>query len=73
MPKTHVKRILTMKRLPDSVKNNPRWQVWFTDGDVRITQSDAQVGYEINQPGLKNRDVRVTLTRAGRISRIEKA
>lgn len=73
MTKTQVKRILTMKRLPNSVNGNPRWQVWFTDGDVRITQSDSPVGYDISDAQYKNSDVKITLSRYGRITRIEKA
>lgn len=68
-----VKRILTMKRLPNSMRGNPRWQVWFTDGDVRITQSDANVGFEINKPEHRNREVKVSLSKNGRITHIEVA
>lgn len=71
--KTYITRILTMKKLPNSVNNNPRWQVWFTNGDVRITQSDADVGFEINQAEFRNRDVKITLSRHGRITGIEQA
>ena len=65
------KRILTMKKLPNSVKGNPRWQVWFTDGDVRITQSDSNVGFEISDAKYRNKDVTVTYSRSGRITGIE--
>lgn len=70
--KPQTKRILTMKKLPNSVNGNPRWQVWFTDGDVRITQSDAEVGYEISNSEYKNCNVRITLSRHGRITKVEK-
>lgn len=73
MMKSQTKRILTMKRLPNSVNGNPRWQVWFSDGDVRITQSDSAVGFEINQPEYRNADIKVSFSRAGRITMIEKA
>jgi len=71
--KTQVKRILTMKRLPDSVNGNPRWQVWFTDGDVRITQSDSNVAFKINQAEFRNREIKITFSRYGRITMIEQA
>lgn len=73
MVKPQIKRILTMRRLPNSVNGNPRWQVWFTDGDVRLTKSDANVGHQISNSTYKNKDVKVTLTRHGRIETIEVA
>ena len=63
-----IRRIDHLDRLNSSVNGNPRFRVYFTDGSVAETQSDAGFCY-----GLENRenfgmDVTVSFTKSGRIS-----
>jgi hypothetical protein len=60
-------------QLPSSVNANPRFRVLTTDGPL-LTSSDAAASYDIQNFGRECPvKVRLTLTRAGRITRIEHA
>lgn len=63
--------IASLERLPLSVKGNPRFRVTFTDGTVAQTQTDASVGYSIENPEYRRAPVRVSFTPAGRIWDVE--
>lgn len=64
--------IESITRLKSSVNGNPRFRIAFTDGSSAITQSDAGFGYAVGNPGMREGcKVRVTFTRAGRISHME--
>lgn len=39
---TKIQMIQTLQRLPNSKKGNPRYRVFFTDGEVAITKSDSE-------------------------------
>ena len=60
--------IESLERLNNSVNGNPRYRVRFTDGTVADTQSDASLNYGISNPEYRDVPLRVTFTRAGRIS-----
>jgi len=57
-----------LERLNNSVNGNPRYRVHFTDATVADTQSDASFNYEIDNSEFRGVPLRVTFTRAGRIS-----
>ncbi len=64
-----VKTISRIKRLNLSVNGNPAFEIGFTDASTARTSSDAAVGYEIGNPGMREGStVAVTFTRAGRIA-----
>lgn len=65
---TEVHRIERLERLNNSTNGNPRYKVWFSGGGWAVTQSDAAISYEINNPEFRDTDVEITFTRAGRIS-----
>jgi hypothetical protein len=60
--------IESLERLNNSVNGNPRYRVHFTDGTVADTQSDASLNYGITNPEYRDVPLRVTFTRAGKIS-----
>jgi len=60
--------IESLERLNNSVNGNPRYRVHFTDGTVADTQSDASLNCGISNPEFRDVPLRVTFTRAGRIS-----
>lgn len=57
-----------MERLNTSASGNPRFRVWFTDGTVADTQSDAALNYGIENREYQGVPLKVTFTRAGKIS-----
>lgn len=66
-PVRYVQIIDRLERLNLSTNGNPRFRIFYRDGQTAITQSDAMVSY-----GLENREnlgvpVTVTATRAGRV------
>ena len=66
-----IKTIASLERLKLSTNGNPRFRVTFTDGTVAQTQTDASVGYSIENPEFRDVPVRVSYTPAGRIWNIE--
>ena len=65
---TTTRQIDHLERMNSSRNGNPRFRIYFTDGSIAVTQSDA--GF---CSGLENRenfgvDVAVTFTRAGLVS-----
>lgn len=63
--------IATLERLKLSVNGNPRFRVTFTDGTSAQTQTDASVGYSIENSEYRDVPVRVSFTPAGRIWNVE--
>lgn len=68
---TYTQTIDRLERLNLSVNGNPRFRIHFADGQTAITQTDAGFAY-----GLENREnigvpVKVTATRAGRVTNVE--
>ena len=62
------RRIDHLERMTSSRNGNPRFRIYFTDGSIAVTSSDAAFCY-----GLENRenfgvDVAVTFTKAGLVS-----
>ena len=68
-----VKTIASLERLKLSKMGNPRFLVTFTDGTTAQTQTDAQIGYTIENSEFHDVPVRVSYTRAGRIWNVEVA
>lgn len=68
---TAVKTIASLERLKLSTNGNPRFRVTFTDGSVAQTQTDASIGYSLENPEFRDVPVRVSYTRAGRIFNVE--
>lgn len=56
-----------LTRLYLSMNGNPRFRVYFTDGSVHQTMTDAGLGYEIENPEFRNAPLTVTFTARGRI------
>lgn len=67
----HVKTIASLERMKLSANGNPRFRVTFTDGTVAQTQTDASVGYAIENPEYRDVPVKVSFTPAGRIWNVE--
>ena len=65
-----VRRIDSLSRLHNSVNGNPRFRVYFTDGSVAQTQSDASFNYGLTNSENFNVDVDVTFTKSGRITNL---
>lgn len=64
-----IKTISRVERLGCTVNGNPRHRIGFTDGTSSLVSSDAAVGYQIGNPGMREGStVAVTFTRAGRIA-----
>ena len=68
---TYTQTIDRLERLNNSVNGNPRFRIYFTDGQTAVTQSDASIAY-----GLENREnigvpVKVTATPAGMVWNVE--
>lgn len=64
---TYTQTIERLERLKLSVNGNPRFRIYFTDGQTALTQTDSSIAY-----GLENRKnigvpVTVTATPAGRV------
>lgn len=58
-----------IERLNNSKNGNPRFLFTFTDHRTALLSTDAGVGYEIGNPGLRAGDtVDVLFTEAGRVS-----
>jgi len=66
----YVQTIDHAERLNNSVKGNPRWRLFYADGQTALTQSDASVGYEIGNPNITGVPVEIKATRAGRVRSI---
>ena len=68
-----VRTIASIERLPLSRMGNPRFHVMFTDGSGAMTQSDASIGYEIGNAGMREGcTVTVQFSRAGRITNMSR-
>ena len=65
-----VRRIDSLERLHNSVNGNPRFRVYFTDGSVAQTQSDASFNYGLTDGENFNVDVEVTFAKSGRITNL---
>jgi hypothetical protein len=68
---SRVLTIASLERLKLSTNGNPRFRVTFTDGTVAQTQTDASIGYSIENSEFRDVPVRVSFTRAGRIFDVE--
>lgn len=66
-----IKTIAKLERLKLSRNGNPRFLVTFTDGTTAQTQTDASIGYSIENSEFRDVPVRVSYTRAGRIFDVE--
>ena len=67
--KTETKTIASYHRLNNSVNGNPRYEIFWEDGAVSQTSSDAACAFEIGNPGFCEGDtVHVEFTRAGRVA-----
>lgn len=66
-----VKTIASLERLKLSTNGNPRFLVTFTDGTTAQTQTDASIGYSIENPEYRDVPVKVFTTPAGRIWNVE--
>lgn len=65
-------KIIAIKRLRNSYNGNPRFQIVLAPGGAYNTVADAQVGYAIGNPGLREGDtVTVTLSGRGTIANME--
>jgi hypothetical protein len=64
---SRVLTIASLERLKLSTNGNPRFRVTFTDGTVAQTQTDASIGYSIENSEFRDVPVRVSFTAAGRI------
>lgn len=64
---SRVLTIASLERLKLSANGNPRFRVTFTNGEVAQTQTDASIGYSIENSEFRDVPVRVSFTRAGRI------
>ncbi len=63
-----------ISRRNNSYYGNPAHELAFTDGTSARTMANAGISYAIGNPGLRVGDlVKVTYTRAGRISNLEPA
>lgn len=60
--------IESLERLNTSANGNPRFRVTFTNGTVAETQSDAALNYGIENREFRDVPLKVTFTRAGKIS-----
>lgn len=60
--------IESLERLRLSSNGNPRFRVHFTDGTVADTQSDASLNYGIENREYQGVPLKVTFTRAGKVS-----
>lgn len=60
--------VSSLTRLNNSVNGNPRFRVHFTDGSSAITTSDAMFCYGIQNPEMRDTELEVEFTRAGRIA-----
>ena len=65
---TFIGRITDLARRPSSVHGNPRWLVTFDTGAQHLIQSDSSLSYLIGNREYHRAQVKVTLTRAGRIA-----
>lgn len=68
-----VATIIGLERLRNSVNGNPRFRVTLDNGTIAITQSDAAINYGIANPEYRDVPLRVTFTKAGRISHLERS
>lgn len=60
------------ERLTNSANGNPRFRFHWEDGGSSDLSSDAAVGYQIGNPGLRDGDtVVVSFTKAGRVAYME--
>lgn len=71
MSKTYVKTIAHLERLNHSRNGNPAYRIYFTDGTVVRTETDASIAYAIGNPEFRDVPVEFTVTRAGRVSHAE--
>lgn len=55
-----------LERLNNSRDGNPRYKVYFTDGDVYQTEDNASCNYGIENSEMRS-EIEFTVTRAGRI------
>ena len=65
---TFIARITDLARRPSSVNGNPRWLVTFDTGAQHLIQSDSSLSYSIGNREYHRAQVKVTLTKAGRIA-----
>jgi hypothetical protein len=65
--KMALRHIFNLKRLNNSVNGNPRYRVYFTDGSIAVTSSDAAFCYGIENKEMRG-ELEVTFTRAGLIA-----
>lgn len=63
--------IIALERLRLSVNGNPRFRVTFDNGTVAQTETDASIGYSIENPEYRDVPLRVFTTKAGRIWNLE--
>jgi len=63
-----IKTIAKLERLRLSVNGNPRFRVTFTDGAVMQTQTDAMIGYSIENLEYRDVPLHVSTSHAGRIT-----
>jgi hypothetical protein len=49
---TFTAKITNTERLINSTNGNPRFRVMFDNGTIAVTETDAQLGYLIGNPGL---------------------
>ena len=68
-----IRQIATLEHLNPTVNANPRWRVNWTNGDDALTQSDASCAVGIGNPENLSVPLRVTLSRAGRITHLAPA
>jgi hypothetical protein len=65
--------ITSLERLTLSTNGNPRFRITFDSGLVAQTQSDAGFAYAIENPEYRNVPLDVTLSRAGRITKVKRS
>jgi hypothetical protein len=66
-------KIVSLKRLHNSVNGNPRWLVLLDDGTEARTKPDAMLSYTIDNPEYRKVPLAVRLDGRGNIASIEVA
>jgi hypothetical protein len=72
-PRTVIRAIRTTEHLTPTANANPRFRVFFTNGDEVLTQSDASCAYGLDGAEYRDIPLLITLSRAGRITHVSKA
>lgn len=68
---TYGATISRVERVGTSTNGNPTFDVFFEDAPTARTQTDASVGYEIDNPEWLGARVMVTVTPSGRIRYVQ--